>query len=679
MTSPAIRGSLAAVALAVALTWVFWSPLWTGGGLIGGDVYSYFLPQKTLYADSLGQRDLPLWNNRTGFGYPVLAESQTAAAYPLNLPLYALLDVHSAYNASHLLHYVAAFLGTIAFARSLGLSYLAASFAALVYVYGWFPARSCLEWAIIGGAYLPWMLWCLERFAQTRRAPPLLALAALIGMQLLAGHYNLAFISHLTLAAYGFVRLKSAAAEAGRSWWPRGLTAAAAAILLGYGLAAVQLAPSWELSRRSQRSGEHGHFAPAYGHIPPLYWLQTVTPWMWYGSDIDLDRALTGLTPLAVSAATNRVEAHLYFGLIPVALLVARVPLIRMRVVPSDPRVQVWWWFGLAALLYTSGWLVPLTRVLPGFGYFMGPGRYGIVTTLAVALLSASTLDELTRKLRGPARWALFASLFAVTAVDLRIVGRSVSYAVMVERPPILRRGESPIASILRESASSGALPRMFAPGPNLPTLTGAGCVPVYLGLGPIEYFTPSLMIPEDGSGAEARGGRIEWLRRAAVTHILSFESLDPREWPVEPVWSGFDPLLGPAWNRFGEPLHLYALRGAQPRCGFAAPRDDGDVAIQSYAADRIVVSANSSTGGRIVLRDLDYPGWRATVNGRDAPMTKHDGLFRAVDIPPGPAEIVWTYRPDSVRIGGAVSLVSLVILMIAAVRQLRQKTAVSA
>ena len=32
--------------VAVVLTWIFWSKLWLGGGLVGGDLYPYFLPQK---------------------------------------------------------------------------------------------------------------------------------------------------------------------------------------------------------------------------------------------------------------------------------------------------------------------------------------------------------------------------------------------------------------------------------------------------------------------------------------------------------------------------------------------------------------------------------------------------------------------------------------------------------
>ncbi|MCH8147499.1 MAG: hypothetical protein IH987_05820, partial [Planctomycetes bacterium] len=72
------------VAIAVGLSYVFWRDLWHGGGLIGGDLYTYFFPQKTFLVDRLRAGEFPLWNNLVGHGYPLIAESQTGALYPPN-------------------------------------------------------------------------------------------------------------------------------------------------------------------------------------------------------------------------------------------------------------------------------------------------------------------------------------------------------------------------------------------------------------------------------------------------------------------------------------------------------------------------------------------------------------------------------------------------------------------
>ena len=161
------RGLFLILLASVGLSVLFWAPLWQGGGLIGGDLYPYFFPQKAVYADQLSDGHLPLWNRLVGFGYPLLAESQTGVLDPPNPLLYRFLSINSAYNVSQLGHYVFAFVFTWLLMRRLSLSRTAAVLGAVVFVYGWFPPRICLEWAIIGGGYLPLCLWCVESFLQT--------------------------------------------------------------------------------------------------------------------------------------------------------------------------------------------------------------------------------------------------------------------------------------------------------------------------------------------------------------------------------------------------------------------------------------------------------------------------------------------------------------------------------
>ena len=72
-----------------------------------------------------------------------------------------------------------------------------AALAALVYTYGWFPSRICLEWAIIGGAWFPAALWCAESCIQTRLWRYGIWLTVILALQMLAGHFTLAFVTQL--------------------------------------------------------------------------------------------------------------------------------------------------------------------------------------------------------------------------------------------------------------------------------------------------------------------------------------------------------------------------------------------------------------------------------------------------------------------------------------------------
>lgn len=434
-----LRFALLACLAGTALTFAFWLPLWQGGGFVGGDVYSYFFPQKAFFAERLQAGEFPLWNNRTGFGYPLVGESQTGVFYPWNVLLYGLLTVNSAYSASHLLHYILAFLFTALYAREFGLGRRAALFAGLVYVYGWFPSRNCVEWAIVGGAWLPACLWCVERSLATRYWRYPILLSVVLAMQLLAGHFEIAFITQLLLVIYIPARL----------WWTgptcddvvtvdepgvdtaetpsRGLQSIilAGAIGVGFAIAAVQLLPTWELKRLSQRDTAGQHHELEFGSIPPWYWSQAIRPWHWYSPLVDRNAALQADPPFR-NARTNQAEAHLYFGLIPFALaLVACGYSLRRRHRPT----LLWLLLGLAALIYTTGWMLPVTEHLPGFRFFQGPGRFGIVTTLAVAILAATTLDRiLSASMLSKRSAGLLTAITLVSLMSTQSLGEDVAY-----------------------------------------------------------------------------------------------------------------------------------------------------------------------------------------------------------------------------------------------------------
>jgi len=661
--------------LAVGLTMVFFGRLWWGGGLVGGDVYSYSLPQKTFLADRLQAGEIPLWNPLVGQGYPVLGESQTGVVYPLHWLAYGLLETQTAWNFVLLVHYIAAFLAMTWCARQLGLTRSGALLAAVVYVYGWFPPRAFLDWAILGGVYLPLVIGCTAAWWQTRQPSYLLGLSLSLGLQLLGGHYQIAFLTWLLWAAYVGGSLWSQRSSAAQVHSSRVMPVGglALAFLLGVGLAAVQLLPTWELKTRSQRADVGGEHDPGYGHIPPLYLSQVVLPWVWYDPAIDQDAALNKLTWLRSPAGTNRVEAYLYFGLLPFAL--ALVQIASGLRTPTERRTTLFWLLmAILSVIYATGWLMPVLQHLPGFSFFRGPGRAGLLTTFAIAVLAGQGLARCLA-LSGP-RWSsrVVVLVMLITVADLWWFPRTVSYAVAVDVPPLRFRDVSP----LRKRLLAETQPvRLYAPGPNLPTLLGVSAVPVYLGLGPAEYFDPRYQLPgvepEDFHAySEARG---QWLRDAGVTHILAFEPLEPRGWPVDFVSGGFDPLLNPAWGRFQEPIYLYRLREAPGRVGWTAADASATAKITSYTPHRVEVSAESVTAGTLVLRDLNFPGWQTWVDGTLVTDAPTEGMFRAVKLSPGPHKVVWCYRPHSVYWGAGLSGLSFLCLAAFGVTILRRLT----
>ncbi len=658
--------ALGVLCAAIGLTAVFWQPLWVGGGLVGGDTYFYYIPQKAYLADCLRAGEFPLWNNRVGWGYPLIAESQTGALYPGLACLYRVFEINTAYNAVILLHYGLAFVFTWMYARRLHLPHAAAGLAALVYTYGWFPPRICLEWAIIGGTWLPWALWCAESYLQSYRWRYAGLLTIAIAMQLLAGHFALAFITQLTVLGYALLRLFYAGADLPSPHTPGVRRARAAVVLgavaLGMALAAVQLAPTWELKSLSQRKAVGATHDPGYGHIPAWYLTQVVAPWFWYPEDVDLNRALA-----PGGSATNRVEAHLYFGMIPLVLLLAR-----LKRTCRDRRFQIWAVLGVLALLYSTGAFMPLARHLPGFSFFMGPGRYGIVTTLAAGLLSGAGFAHWHQRCAGFGRWALPIVVGAATVVDLWYVSRWVTYAVLVPTPPISRLADSPLRKTLVQLQKSAPV-RVFSDDlRNLATTLGVAAYPTYLGIGPAAYYDAAQAFPgKFDADVLPTAEQSSWLRRAGVTHIISLKPLDAAAWKSHAVAEVIDDYLNAALGRFGERTYLYELDQPRGRVAWLEQRAGAVARVAELHANRVVVEADSTTGGRLMLTDLAYPGWHLTVDGAPAEPVLVEDMFRGVDLPPGRHRVVWTYRPASLYWGAAVSLAAGVLLcMLAVIRQ---------
>lgn len=659
-----VAAILAWLILGTTLTGIFFAEFWQGEGLIGGDIYTYFLPQKVYYAEQLAAGEVPLWNHWVGHGYPLVAESQTGAFYPPNFMAYQIFEVNTAYNVVQLFHYVLAFAFSVALARALGFRVLPSALVGVIFVYGWFPARLSWEWAILTGAWMPASIWCVEKLMATGKWRYGAGLALALALQMLAGHFHLAFMTQVLVLGYALGRIwcrPSPENEDTPTSSPRQLSSRMAVVLasvgLGFGLAALQLVPTWELKTLSQRSSVGTHFNPADGHLPPVYWTQIVAPFVWYGPGTDLNAALPPDSP-----PTNAVEAHVYFGLVPVLLMLYGV---FTGVYWRDWRWGFWGGVGLLALIYATGWLLPVTKPLPGFHFFRGLGRWGIITTLAAALLSGAALNSWMVNRRSRLLSLVLASLVLVlTIVDLRMVSGLVGDAIFVKSPPIQAREKSPIRQILNDYPEPV---RLFSRGANLPTLLGVGSTPVYLGFGPDEYFDPETAMPKPlPFDRDPTPEQIDWLQRAGVTHVLSFSPLEGSRWPIEPVWSGYDPLLSRSWGRPSyEPLYLYQLNGSRGRASWLSPDEHSSPpVIQELSANQVVIETESDRKGTLVLTGLMYPGWQVRVDGELQEPRKIEGVYRGVMVPAGEHRIEWHYTPSSQHQGLWVTGLSLLLLL---------------
>jgi hypothetical protein len=84
---------------------------------------------------------------------------------------------------------------------------------------------------------------------------------------------------------------------------------------------------------------------------------------------------------------------------------------------------------------------------------------------------------------------------------------------------------------------------------------------------------------------------------------------------------------------------------------------------ISSTQPNRIAVEVAAGAPGQLVLAEIWYPGWTATVNGQLTAVNRANYLFRAVPVPAEPCAVVFTFAPASYTWGQRLSLVGLALL----------------
>jgi len=79
---------------------------------------------------------------------------------------------------------------------------------------------------------------------------------------------------------------------------------------------------------------------------------------------------------------------------------------------------------------------------------------------------------------------------------------------------------------------------------------------------------------------------------------------------------------------------------------------------------------------GVLVLADTWYPGWRATVDGADAPILRANHAFRGVALGKGAHEVRFIFRPASFMFGAWLSVLAAAGTACVLPRALRRRAA---
>jgi uncharacterized membrane protein YfhO len=71
-----------------------------------------------------------------------------------------------------------------------------------------------------------------------------------------------------------------------------------------------------------------------------------------------------------------------------------------------------------------------------------------------------------------------------------------------------------------------------------------------------------------------------------------------------------------------------------------------------------------------LVLGDIEYPGWKATIDGEPARIYPTDVALRSVMVPAGTSTVRFAYRPRSFSIGVLIGFLTVLILLLYGMRR---------
>jgi Bacterial membrane protein YfhO len=386
----------------------FWRITLAQGVLFTTDVVRLFYPFSLELARALNEGRLPLWTPGIMAGFPLFAEGQVGALYLPNLVLYKLLPTHIALSYDIILHLAWAGCGMFAWVRGQSVRALGAFLAGFIYAFNGTVFGHLSQPPVIAAmSWLPWLLFLHARFVGSSRkgkrsaAVWFLLTVLAFGAQLLCGSVQIAFLNTLAFGAIAFISgWLDSNMDRSRSITRRVLrlvSMLALPVILGGGVAAVQLLPTGELIGYSTRSATTESFVASYS-LPPSFLPQFLFPF----------------SQGEPSEGTG--EYWSYFGLIPFMLALAAFVLRR------DRRTIFFGLFALGALALALGNLNPVYQVIarvPPFSFFRVPARYLYLFVFATTFLAAIAVDEIQVRWVSQPRLRIAAVFVAPLAIIL--------------------------------------------------------------------------------------------------------------------------------------------------------------------------------------------------------------------------------------------------------------------
>lgn len=92
--------------------------------------------------------------------------------------------------------------------------------------------------------------------------------------------------------------------------------------------------------------------------------------------------------------------------------------------------------------------------------------------------------------------------------------------------------------------------------------------------------------------------------------------------------------------------------------------KNTGSIHLTNYQPNQLRYTSNTTSERLAVFSEIYYSeGWKATIDGKEAPIVRCNYILRGLVVPAGKHEIVFTFKPNSYVVGNKISLAFSIVL----------------
>ncbi len=162
-------------------------------------------------------------------------------------------------------------------------------------------------------------------------------------------------------------------------------------------------------------------------------------------------------------------------------------------------------------------------------------------------------------------------------------------------------------------------------------------------------------------------GDGLDYLGHSGDLRVYRMQWAVPRVWATRDirVVANAEAALSQTFATNVEPGKVALLETAP---GLAFPTNDRpeqSFAYRTYDPQYSIVDVNLGEDALLVTSEAYYPGWRAFVDGRETDILRADYYLRAVPMPAGSHELEFVFEPLSFKVGAAISLATLLVVLL--------------